>query len=213
MMPMVAPRHHRLTFTCVAAFSALLLSVFAAAPPHAQDPASRAADELAQARTLFDALDYEHAVPALDRAVAMLEPLLAQQPTVKPSLVAVYEMRARARWPRRSTARRRIDDAARSRAGSPSAGRCRRRIVALLDDIRKTVVGSLVLTIDPSDAVVEINGQTYPVSGTAIPLKASEYTIKVTSRLPHVDQKIAVVAHRRSSSRSRWNESRPSCGS
>ena len=95
---MVAPRHHRLTFTCVAAFSALLLSVFAAAPAHAQDPASRAADELAQARTLFDALDYEHAVPALDRAVAMLEPLLAQQPTVKPSLVAAYEMRARARF-------------------------------------------------------------------------------------------------------------------
>ncbi len=196
MMPMVAPRHHRLTFTCIAAISALLLSVFVA-PARAQDPASRAADELAQARTLFDALDYEHAVPALDRAVAMLEPLVTQQPTVKPSLVAAYEMRARARFGLgdRDGAATDLTTLLGLEPGFTFGGQVSPRIVALLDDIRKTVVGTLVLTIDPADAVVEINGQTYPVSGTPIPLKASEYAIKVT-RLGYrtVDQKIAVVA-------------------
>lgn len=196
MTPMVAPRHHRHICARIAAVAVLLMSVLSGAP-RAQDPASRGADELAQARTLFDALDYEHAVPALDRAVAMLEPLVAQQPTVKPSLVAAYEMRARARFGLgdRDGAASDLTTLLGLEPGFTFGGQVSPRIVSLLDDIRKTVVGSLVLTVDPSDAVVEINGQTFPVSGAPIPLKASEYTIKVT-RLGYrtVDQKIAVVA-------------------
>ena len=197
MTPMVAPRHHRHTHPRIAAIAVLLMSVLVGAPARAQDPASRAADELAQARTLFDALDYEHAVPALDRAVAMLEPLVAQQPTVKPSLVAAYEMRARARFGLgdRDGAGTDLTTLLGLEPGFTFGGQVSPRIVSLLDDLRKTVVGSLVLTVDPSDAVVEINGQSFPVSGVPIPLKASEYTIKVT-RLGYrtVDQKIAVVA-------------------
>ena len=54
--------------------------------------------ELSQARQLFDALDYEQALPLLDRAVAVLEPQAARDPNARQTLTAAYGMRARARF-------------------------------------------------------------------------------------------------------------------
>ena len=62
---------------------------------------ARAEAELTEAKQLFDALDYEHAVPAFDRAIATLEPLAAQQVTSRPALATAYELpRPRALRPR-----------------------------------------------------------------------------------------------------------------
>src|SRR4051795_7409816 len=77
----------------------LAWALLAPRPAAAQDaPTARGEAELAEARQLFDALDYEHAVPAFDRAVATLEPLAAQQITARPSLATAYELRGRARF-------------------------------------------------------------------------------------------------------------------
>ncbi len=150
----------------------------------AQDAQARGNEELANAKALFEALDYEHAVPALDRSIAMLEPLLASDAAVKPSLVSAYEMRARARFGLGDkegtasdlTALLHLDPA------FTFGDQVSPRVVSLLDEVRATVVGSLQLSVDPSDAEVALNGQSYAASGTPIPLAAGDYTLKATRR-------------------------------
>src|SRR5215470_14092051 len=72
-----------------------LLAVSVAHVP-AQQP-SPEPPEMVQARTLFDALDYEQAIPMLDRAIALLEPAALRDPAARKSLITAYGMRARAR--------------------------------------------------------------------------------------------------------------------
>src|SRR5438477_12652757 len=52
---------------------------------------------LSQAKQFFDALDYEHAVSALDQAIVVLEGRPLQDP-VRRGLPGAYEMRARSRF-------------------------------------------------------------------------------------------------------------------
>src|SRR5262245_59843220 len=66
----------------------------------AQAPAAGAqpgVDVLAEAKTLFDALDYERAVPLLDEAIVSLT-AGATTPAVKARLASALEMRARGRF-------------------------------------------------------------------------------------------------------------------
>src|SRR5438045_3339273 len=70
-----------------------LLTLAPAATGQTVDP-----PELVQARQLFDALEYEQALPLLDRAVGVLELQASRDPGARPSLTAAYGMRARARF-------------------------------------------------------------------------------------------------------------------
>ena len=74
---------------------ALAVSMLCAGPVGAQQPG---AADLAAARQLFDALDYEHAMPLLDRVITTLEPMASRDPATRKTLVSAYEMRARARF-------------------------------------------------------------------------------------------------------------------
>ncbi len=52
---------------------------------------------MSEAKRVFDALDYEHAVRALDQVIAIVEGRSAQDPSRK-QLALAYEMRARSRF-------------------------------------------------------------------------------------------------------------------
>src|SRR5260221_1637251 len=52
--------------------------------------------ELAQARQMFESLDYERALPLLDRALTMLQAQVARDPSVRQALTAAYGMPGRA---------------------------------------------------------------------------------------------------------------------
>src|SRR5690242_11852724 len=77
---------------------AVVLLLAGGAIARAQQPPSAEPPELSQARQLFDALDYEQALPLLDRAVAVLELQAARDPNSRAALTAAYGMRARARF-------------------------------------------------------------------------------------------------------------------
>ena len=75
----------------------LLLWLLAAVPPAAaQNDLADVQVQMAEARRHFDALEYEQAVPALDRTIAILS-TRRRDDTVK-ILSDAYEMRARARF-------------------------------------------------------------------------------------------------------------------
>ncbi len=162
----------------------------------AQAPTTWDAD-LADGQRLFEELDYEHAVPPLSRAILALEPMAAQQPAARAALVSAYGMRARSLFG--------LDDAAKAQDDfrallgiDPSfvlSGQVSPRVVALFDTVKKAVVGSLALAVEPLDATLEVNGQPVSVTSDAMPLAAGEYTVKAT-RLGYkpAEEKVAVVA-------------------
>jgi hypothetical protein len=163
---------------------ALAMLLLAAPPVLAQDAAAgRGEAELAEAKQLFDALDYEHAVPAFDRAIATLEPLAAQQVTLRPALAMAYELRGRARFGLGDKDGA-VSDFTSLLGVNPSfafASQVSPRVVALLDDVKAATLGTLALTVDPSDATLEVNGMpfTAAVSG-GVPVKAGEFTVRAT---------------------------------
>jgi tetratricopeptide (TPR) repeat protein len=165
----------------------------------AQDAAiARGESELGEAKALFDALDYEHAVPAFDRAIATLEPLAAQQLTARPSLGTAYELRGRARFGLGDKDGA-IADFKSLLGVNPAfafASQVSPRVVALLDEVKTSTLGTLVLTVEPADAALEVNGQpfTAAVAG-GVPVRAGEFTVKAT-RLGYkpVEEAVAVAA-------------------
>ena len=75
------------------------------------------------------------------------------------------------------------------------SGQVSPRVVALFDSVKKAVVGSLVLAVEPPDATLEVNGQPARVSAVPLPLTAGEYTVRAT-RLGYkpVEEKVTVAA-------------------
>jgi hypothetical protein len=138
--------------------------------------------ELAQARQLFDALEYEQAVPLLDRAIAGLELTSARDAGAKKALVSAYEMRARARFGMgnrdgaaadfRSLLS--IDPSFQLDEGvSP-------RIVAVLDEVKSTTIGVVELTTDPGDVTVLVDGSPANAAGGKVGLAAGAHTLTVS---------------------------------
>jgi tetratricopeptide (TPR) repeat protein len=196
---MVSPGFGRRRWRRVAIVALALVATLAWRPAAAQDAAAaRAESELAEARRLFDALDYENAVPAFDRAIATLEPLAAQQLTLRPGLATAYELRGRARFGLgdRDGAAADFTSLLGVNPAFAFASQVSPRVVALLDEVKATTVGTLQLTIEPADATLEVNGLpfTAAVSG-GVPVRAGEFTVKAT-RVGYraVEERVAVAA-------------------
>jgi len=68
-----------------------------AAPARAQVQTPDSAVLLSQAKQFFEALDYEHAVSALDQAIVVLEGRPAEDPARR-GLPNAYELRARSQF-------------------------------------------------------------------------------------------------------------------
>ena len=149
----------------------------AAAAAAGQDPDS----VLSEARQLFEALDYEQAVPALDRAIATLEASADEPGPGRAALARAFEMRGRARFGLGDLDGARGDFQA-LLAIEPSFAfdaQVSPRVVALLNEVRNATIGNLQLVVEPSDAAVTVNGRPVVASSDPLALPAGDVTVKV----------------------------------
>ena len=157
---------------------ALLLGATAFAPlAWAQADVAEAQVQLAEARRHFDALEYEQAVPALDRAIALLS--TRPTPGTRLMLATAYEIRARARFGLRDQAGARSDFVALLRVDASYAltGQVSPQVVTLFDDTRRATVTSVKLSITPPNAEVLLDGAPVNASTGTIPVLIGDHTI------------------------------------
>ena len=147
----------------------LLLAGTMARAQQAAEPA-----ELVQARQLFDALDYEQALPLLDRAVAVLEQQAARDPNSRPMLTSAYGMRARARFGtgNKDGAVADFRSALSIDPGFALGQGVSPRIVALLDEVKSSTIGSLEVLTDPGDVNVLVDGAPARIDAGKVSLAA-----------------------------------------
>jgi tetratricopeptide (TPR) repeat protein len=113
---------------------------------------------MSEARRLFDALEYEQAVPTLNRAIGLLQ--LRQGDEAKRTLAEALEIRARCRFGLgdQEGARQDFIDLLRADPAHVLPSQVSPRAVAIFDDAKKTTVTTLRLTVSPSDATVLLDG-------------------------------------------------------
>ena len=169
-----------------------LLAVALCTPVFAQEPA-----DLVEGRRLFDALEYDQALPFLDRAIGVLEPQASRDPASRAALISAFGMRARARF------------GIGNREGAVSDFRAllglepgfalpegvSPRVVAILDEVRVATIGSIELTLDPLDAQLVVDGVPRPVGNGRLAVAAGAHTLRV-SRIGYrpIDQPVTVLA-------------------
>src|SRR5258705_8581653 len=138
---------------------ALLLGVLTCSPPvFAQNDMADVQVQMAEARRHFDALEYEQAVPALDRAIAILT---TRRSTDNQKILSdAYEMRARARFGLGDQNGARDDFVALLKADPAHtlSGQISPRVVAMFEDAQKTTVTTLKLSVTPPNADVQLDG-------------------------------------------------------
>jgi hypothetical protein len=134
--------------------------------------------QYAEAKRLFDALDYESAIRALDVAVAGLEARPPQDPARRELLPSAYEMRARSKFGLGDQAGAKADfiSLLKANAGYALTGQVSPRVVALFEDAVKQTVTTLNLTVSPSTAKVELDGTPVPANGN-IPITIGDHVI------------------------------------
>jgi archaellum component FlaG (FlaF/FlaG flagellin family) len=186
---LLARRLVRLTASLAVAW---LLAGTMARAQQAAEPA-----ELAQARQLFDALDYEQALPLLDRAVAVLEQQAARDPNSRQMLTAAYGMRARARFGtgNKDGAVADFRSALSIDPGFALGQGVSPRIVALLDEVKSSTIGALEILTDPGDVNVLVDGAPARVDAGKVSLAAGAHAIKITRPgYKSADQSVVVSA-------------------
>jgi hypothetical protein len=170
----------------------LLAAVLSASPARAQEPA-----ELVEGRRLFDALEYEQALPLLDRAVAMLEPQAFRDPASRAALVNAFELRARARFGmgNREGAVSDFRALLGLDPGFTLADGVSPRVVALLDEVKTTTIGTIELQLDPGDGQLLVDGVPRPYGDGRISVAAGAHTLRL-SRIGYraIDQPVTVMA-------------------
>ena len=163
-----------------------------AAPALAQEPA-----DLVEGRRLFDALEYDQALPFLDRAISALEPQASRDPASRTALISAFEMRARARFGigNREGAVADFRALLGLEPGFALPEGISPRVVAILDEVRVATIGSVELTLDPLDAQLVVDGVPRPVGNGRLAVAAGAHTLRV-SRIGYrpIDQPVTVLA-------------------
>lgn len=159
------------------AVAASLLLAAGAVVASAQAPTLEA--QLADARRLYDALNYEAAAEALDRLIPAVEPQAGQDAAAARVLASAYELRARSRYSLGKVEDAKTDFRAllRLAPGYTLTGQVSPRVTALLEDIRKAVVGRIVLNLEPADAEVELDGRPFQAAAGPIALAVGPHTV------------------------------------
>ena len=170
----------------------LLVVLALCAPASAQEPA-----DLVEGRRLFDALEYDQALPFLDRAISALEPQAGRDPASRTGLIAAFEMRARARvgMGNREGAVADFRALLGLEPGFTLAEGVSPRVIAILDEVRTATIGSIELTLDPSDAQLVVDGVPRTFGDGRLAVAAGAHTLRV-SRIGFrpVDQPVTVLA-------------------
>src|SRR5262249_45437060 len=145
--------------------AAVFAAAFAGSPMRAQVQTPDPAVLLTQARQFFEGLDYEHAVSALDQAIAVLEGRPAQDPSRR-GLPAAYEMRARSQYGLGKEAEARADFVALLKADPvyTLTGQVSPKVVAMFDEVMKATVTTLKLAVTPATAEAPVDGVIVPAT-------------------------------------------------
>jgi hypothetical protein len=140
---------------------------------------AQAADpQFAEAKRLFDALDYDAALRALDLTITNLEAKSPQDPTRRELLPAAYEMRARSKFGLGDQNGAKADFVAllKANAGHALTGQVSPRVVALFEEAVKSTVTTVNLAVTPPTAKIELDGLPVPASAS-LPVTIGEHTI------------------------------------
>jgi tetratricopeptide (TPR) repeat protein len=144
---------------------------------HAQAPSPEA--QLAQARAQFEAGDYEPALATLDPLIALLEPLAAKDPVAERLLPAAYELRARTRFQAGNADGATADFRALLKLAPAFTftDKVSPKVAKVLEDIRKTAVGTIVLNLSPVDADLELDGRPFTAAAGQVALPVGPHTL------------------------------------
>jgi hypothetical protein len=139
---------------------------------------------LAEAQRLFLATEYEKAVVALDRVIALLEARTPRDNGTRLKLADAYELRARARFglPDREGARADFRSLVRTDPGhalTALTGKINPNVVAMFDEVRKALVGTLNIIITPPDAEVQVDGTVLAKAAGRVPILAGAHAVTV----------------------------------
>ncbi len=154
--------------------AAALISAHAgAAGPSTRDERSLRAGQTSPevmyqaAKTLFDALDYENAVRALDQAIAALQAVSPMDATTRGRLASAYEMRGRSKFGLGNPEDARADFVSLLGVDPNHAltGQVSPRVVTLFDETVAQTVTSLQLAVLPVTARISIDGIPVTTSG------------------------------------------------
>jgi hypothetical protein len=143
--------------------SVLLLSTLS--PLRAQQPNTEAVYQ--EARRLFDALDYERAVVALDQAITALQAAPADA-TRNERLAGVYEMRARSKFGLgdQDGAKADFTSLLKLAPAHTLSGQVSPRVVALFEETARDFVTSLTISLTPATAKLQMDGLALAGPGT-----------------------------------------------
>lgn len=157
-----------------------LVLVLGASPAFAQgDQLSNVKGLVDQARTSFDALDYENTIKALDSAIAAIE--ARPTPELRRLLPQAYEMRARSLFGLSKEAEAKNDflSLLKVEPGYTLSGQVSPRIATMFDELIKANVTELRLVVVPADAEVQLDGTR--IGATAIvPIAIGDHTLSVS---------------------------------
>lgn len=177
---------------CRTGLGVCLLLLALCAPAAAQEP-----PDLIEGRRLFDALEYDQALPFLDRAVVLLEPQAIRDPASRTALIAAFEMRARARFGTGNREGAVTDFRALLglEPGFTLADGVSPRVVAILDEVRIATIGTIELTLDPPDAQLVVDGVPRTVGNGRLAVAAGAHTLRVSrTGFRSIDQPVTVLA-------------------
>jgi hypothetical protein len=176
-------------------FAACLVAVVAAAPAAAQIQTPDPTVLLSQAKQFFDALDYEHAVSALDQAIVVLEGKPPQD-QARRALPGAYEMRGRARFGLGKEAEARADFVSLLKADPvyTLTGQVSPNVVEMFDEVMKETVTQMKLAVTPVTAEVRVDGVIVPPNAN-MPVAVGEHVV-TAKRIGYktVTQTAAMVA-------------------
>jgi hypothetical protein len=155
----------------------LLSAALSTLPVRAQVQTPDPAVLMSQAKQFFDALDYEHAVSALDQAIVVLEGRPPQDPARR-SLPSAYEMRARSQHGLGKEPEARADFVALVKADPvyTLTGQVSPKVVAMFDEVMKSTVTTMRLTVTPPTAEVRVDGVIVPAT-TSMPIAVGDHLI------------------------------------
>lgn len=146
------------------------------------DPLQAPRDQLANAKGLYDALEWEAALPVLDAVIATLSQRPPTEDGVRPLLASAYELRARSRFGlgNREGARQDLAALVGVDPGHAMPDNVAAAVLQMFDEVKRATVGTLLVTLEPGDATVTIDGVPTNVTGGPVALAAGTRTVAAT---------------------------------
>jgi hypothetical protein len=148
-----------------------------------------------EGRRLFDALDYENAVKALDQAIAAIETARPADTATRERLASAYERRARSKFGLGNPDGAKADFAALVGVspGYALTGQVSPRVVALFDEVVAERVTSVTLSVTPATAKITLGG--VPIASGTVKVPVGDHELTVEQRgYRSVKQTIAAKA-------------------